>query len=111
MGAESFLLYYGLRFAVSEEEIESMETKTHPFQVEAVKAGLDSWWGNYATDGGEDYYFFVGKQLGVFGAEYSGFLSVSDEGLAQVLQETKEKLKQAGFRKTATLLAQWEPDF
>jgi hypothetical protein len=111
MGAESFLLYYGLRFAVSDEEISSLESKTHPFQVEAVKAGLDSWWGNFDTGGGEDYFLFVGKELGVLGAEYQDSLNVNDDSLAQVMQQTKEKLKRAGFRKMPSLLAQWEPDF
>jgi hypothetical protein len=111
MSAESFLLYYGLRFHVTDEDIEPLESSTHPWQVAAEESGLDTWWGNFATDGGEEYYLFIGKQLGIFGGEYSDSFAMSDETLSQVMQDTQEKLQQAGFKEAAALLAQWEPDF
>ncbi len=111
MSAESFLLYYGLRFPVTHREVKSLENDTHPSVVAAVKNGLDTRWGYYVSDGREEFYLFVGKELGIFGAEYSAFATISDAALREVMQETGEKLERAGFEARPALWVQWEPDY
>src|SRR5438105_2845030 len=110
MSAESFLLYYGLRLPVSDEEADALEAGTHPSEVAAERQGLDTWWGNFSTVGEGEYYLFVGKQLGMLGAEYSAGVSVEDQELSRIMEETKARLRSAGFDGSPALWAQWEPD-
>ena len=111
MSAESFLLYYGLRFPIGEDDVEAMEADTHPLQVIAQRTSLDSWWGNFSAGGAEEYYLFIGKQLGMLGAEFSASASIGSAEVQAIFRETETKLKRAGLKERPSLLAQWEPDF
>lgn len=45
MGADAFTVYYGLRFRVSEEELDMLQERAHPHQIAARKCGLRCYFG------------------------------------------------------------------
>ena len=108
MGADSFLLYYGVRLPVQPSEIESLEREDHPSLAAAEQHGLDTWWGSFSSDGDD---LFVGRELAVLGAEYDDYRAITMAELRDVSEETAAKLRTAGFLDSPALWAQWEPDF
>lgn len=113
MSADYFLLYYGIRLPTGSEEgatFEAYERETHPHQVAAKTAGLDTWWANFDEDGQDRYLLFIGAELGIFGHEDAMELSLSDDRLIQTMQEVKAKLRAAGFEQSPAVLAQFARD-
>lgn len=111
MGADGFLLYYGVRYIVSyqaEEEIASLEEGTHPKLEAARKAGLQDWWGKTED---ENYFLLIGAQLGNLGWEGDEHRRIEESDLAAIMNITRAKLQQAGFSQIPALHAQFEPDF
>lgn len=49
MSANACVVYFGLRFDVPADGIEAVETRSDPRIVAARKAGLKSYWGNFAA--------------------------------------------------------------
>ena len=70
MGADSTLVFYGVRYTTPEGERDLLELKSDPRQLLARRCRLDSWWGRFASEGGEEvYYLFVGAKVGSLGYE------------------------------------------
>ena len=111
MSAESFLLYYGIRLPVREEEIKQLEWETHPSMAAAERYGLDTWWGNFSPDGGEEYHLFIGKQLAMLGGEYADCRSLTIQEVHAISETVAAQLTAAGFQEVPALWAQWEPDY
>jgi hypothetical protein len=111
MSADGFLLYYGVRYTVSyqaEEELESLEIGTHPKLKAAWGKGLQNWWGKTED---ENYFLLIGTQLGNLGWEGDEHRRIGDDDLTSIMETTKAKLQQAGFSQAPALHAQFEPDF
>jgi hypothetical protein len=113
MGAELFLVHFGVRFAIADEQIDALEDGSYLPVLKAEQAGLDT-----ATIKFEDpiarknlIYLFVGKLLGVFGPEYDVFANLRLETLVQIAGETRTKLKLVGIEDTPELWLQWGPDY
>ena len=112
MGADSCVVYYGVRYQVTDEsELEQLSARTHPLIRAAEQAGLQYHWGNFALDGGEYNLLIIGREIGVFGLEELGEREVADSELAQLMQDTRERLKRAGFSLVPALQIQLEPDY
>lgn len=109
MSADSCLIFYGVRFEVSESEITSLEERTHPMMVVARKHGLQHYWGNF---GGEVQrnLLFIGTKIGVLGPENSAEVVMAADQLAKIAAETERKLKAAGIAEAAAFWCQWNPD-
>jgi hypothetical protein len=58
MSAEYVVIYYGLKFPVSEEEVKALLKKERPYQVTARKFGLDCYWGDFSAHL-PDYHIFI----------------------------------------------------
>jgi hypothetical protein len=112
MSADYSLLYYGIRLQIEDETaFEEYEMETHPYQAAAKASGLDIWYGNFRAEDGEDRYFiFIGAEIGLLGHEYGYELSVADDKLLALMEETRAKLHTAGFTDAPRLLAQFAPD-
>ena len=111
MSADSFVVYYGVRRRVADDEIEQCETRTHPWIRAARDVGLKHYWGNFSVEDAEDYLLFVGRQLGVFGAEGIAELQVADLEFQTIAQDTKQRLERAGITESPALHIQYAPDF
>ena len=110
MGADSFIVYYGIRWEVSDEaEIESLELKNDSRIKQAKRHKLNSWWG--VTTDQEKCFLLVGTELGYFGWEGESNRSISDIEVQAVVKETMGKLKDAGFKENPSFHFQFEPDY
>jgi hypothetical protein len=67
MGADAFIAFYGLRFELTDDELDSVERHADDRLLAARGANLHTHFGR-PTDG-EPHFLFVGTRLGVFGIE------------------------------------------
>ena len=111
MGADATHLFYGVRYQVSDaSEIGQLQTGDHPLVKAAKKAGLDTYWGNFDSNGGELYILYIGRQLSTLGYEGSAELELSDAELMKLQIDTRRKLMNGRFSLVPALFAQFEPD-
>lgn len=112
MGADSTLIFYGIRFEVLPEETEGLELKTDSRLLRARDAHLEYWWGNFAVDElQEACYLFVGKLLATVGHEGVYNLVHSPAELASLFERTDSRLASAGVEGDPALYVQFEPDY
>lgn len=112
MGADSCVVYYGVRYQLTDEaELEQLSGRTHPLVQAATQVGLQYYWGNFAMDGGDYHLLLIGREIGVFGLEDIGERELSDAELQQIVIDTKEKLQRGGFSLVPALQIQFEPDY
>ena len=110
MGADSFLILYGLKHQLSEEECDDCEREQHPWILLAKQNGLDHYWGNFYVDA-DRYILLVGHKIGTFGGEGVAEATLSSEDISQISKDVAEKLRAAGLDQAAALHCLYEPDF
>lgn len=110
MGADSFVIFYGLKRQLSEEECDACETKQHPWMLLAKQSGLDHYWGNFYEDH-DRYILLIGHQVGAFGGEGLAEAALNFEDLSRINEGVVAKLRTAGFDQTPALHCLYEPDF
>lgn len=109
MSASYCLAFFGVRYALSDAEVEALDSRADPRQAAARKAGLKTYWGKFGPD--ERFLLFVGTQLATLGPENdSEFIRPSGE-LQAIFETTASKLLGAGFVEAAQLYLQWAEDF
>ena len=112
MGADSCVVYYGVRYQVTDDtELEQLEARTHPLMQAAKRVGLQHYWGNFSMEGREYHLLLVGREIGVFGLEGISERELGDAEFQQVMQDTRERLQRGGFSLVPALQIQFEPDF
>lgn len=107
--AATTIVFYGIRLNVAEDEIESLEERSHTAVVVARKAGLDHYWGNFDAPG-ERYYLFLGKLFGKLGEEDSKEALVTSADFSNTAADVDDRLSKAGFSQTPSLYLQFQPD-
>jgi hypothetical protein len=111
MGADSTLVFYGVRYTIPEGEYELLESKSDPRQLLARRCQLDSWWGRFASESGEEvYYLFVGAKVGSLGYEGQVEICLSRDDLKVTMEGVGEKLKRSGIEEEPRLYIQFCPD-
>jgi len=128
MGAEAFVVYYGVRYEVEDpSELDMLEYSSmsrqsnngspidgldadqwHPKVRAAVSVGLEWTWGITQE---ETYYLLIGKELGWLGWEHVGEVAIPTQELEATIAETKRQLHVAEFNEPVALHAHHEPDF
>jgi len=112
MGADSTLVFYGVRYTLSESEIEPIEERSDPRQQLARRYKLNSWFDRFATEGGsEQYYLFIGESLCSMGYEGKFEAWASRERLVTIMDRVEENLAQAGISLMPRLYIQFHPDY
>src|SRR5262245_1814947 len=109
MSAGSCVAFFGVRYDIAEDELELLETRSHPKLVAARKGGLESYWGNFDAPS-ERFFLFVGFKLGILGDEDQSEVRFDADQLANVVVSTKDKLNRASFDGTPALYVQWMAD-
>jgi hypothetical protein len=112
MSAESFIVYYGLRWevqATEKEQVTRLEKRQDPRQLGARQHGLDFWWGRTLDE--ETFFVLLGKQVGPFGFEGESLVRLNDAELEQITTKTRERLQAAEFADPPTWYYQFEPDW
>jgi hypothetical protein len=112
MGADSTLVFYGVRYTIPEEEQELLELRSDPRQQLARRCKLDSWWGRFASESGEEaYYLFVGAKLGSIGYEGQFEIGRRRDDIEATMEAVDEKLKLSGIEEEPRLYVQFCPDY
>lgn len=109
MSAASCVVFYGLRFEVSSEEVEALESRSDKRLQNARRIGLKQYWGNFGLPG-EKWLLFIGAHLGTFGLESQLEAQFGSDILLKVMNDTNAKLITAGFQEEPKILIQWQPD-
>ena len=105
MGADSFVVYFGVRYTVeSEDELARLERRDDPRLVAARKAGLQTYFGRPTE--GVDHFLLVGSELGNFGVQGMMDGELTEGELRRVAAETTEKLVHAGLEGSPKLYLQ-----
>jgi hypothetical protein len=107
--AATTIAFYGIRLEVTEDEIESLEDRTHPAIANARKAGVQFYWDNFGVPG-EAYFLFVGTLLGKLGIEDGHEIRITADQLSKLATDVSRKLFDAGFTENPALLIQFQPD-
>lgn len=112
MGADSVMVYYGIRFQITDKkEIDQLLIGKHPLAKAARRVGLTHYWGNFSLDGGDFNLLYIGKEIGTFGREGLSELELSDDRFGKIQRDTKKQLAQAGFSLVPAIFVQFEPDY
>jgi hypothetical protein len=110
VSGDTFIAYFGLRFEIRSEEIESIELRSDPRVVAARKAGLKYYWGNFGGGLQERFLLFIGYQIGILGAENSQEVSLSLHDAESSFNTARRKLAEAGFAEIPGIHLCWQPD-
>jgi len=108
MSSDNFIAYFGLCFEVNPDEIQGVELRSDYRIVAARKIGLKYYWGAFGDQSRE--LLFIGHQIGIFGGENASYISLSLNDSVILFENTKMKLKEAGFSKDPELHLAWQPD-
>jgi hypothetical protein len=112
MGADATMVFFGVRFATTEEESAALSTESDPRILAAINAQLDHWWGSYSQDQVEEQeYLFIGKKIVRIGHEDKYELVLSLDEVKVLADKCEAKLKAAGFTDKPQFYMQFEPDY
>jgi hypothetical protein len=112
MGADSTIVFFGLRFPTSDSELGSLQQRTDPRIVRAREHQLAHWWGSFSLDDiNEQSYLFVGSLIGNIGHEGKYEICLGTDDLNALIETTRKKLGEAGFDGESRLYIQFEPDY
>lgn len=109
MSADSCVVFYGLSFELTEDEVEACELRKDPRMQAARNVGLHHHWGAFGIDR-ERSLLFVGLLLGVFGPEHRLERQYPQASLLTAFAETNRKLNAGGFEGDPALLVQYTID-
>jgi len=108
MGADSTIIFYGVRYPLDEDEIESAESEDHPYMLSAQRIGLQTYWGRESEL--EPCFLMIGQQLAWLGAEHQSQAAIDHAELIKVMEDVQAKLSRMGAREATKLHVQYEYD-
>ena len=101
MGADTFIAIYGIRYELTDSEVESCERKDDERMKRARKAKLDFCF-DRPTDG-EHYFLYIGTTLASIGVEAEQYETMPEGEFSAKISETRRRLKDAGFNDEPSL--------
>lgn len=104
MGADAMLVFYGVKIPLDPDDEAAQEAcgdGSDPRCQAAQKVGLDSCNGRMTN--GEDYFLYIGRQLGWLGLEHQSYQRLQPTALAKIIDEVDARLAQAGIGGNAAL--------
>ena len=108
MTKEASLIFFGIRFDISEDEIPSVEDRTHPIVSQARAVGLQIYWEDFGVDM-PTYVGFVGRRLAILGVENEVEVAIEQSSLNELIDKVRNKLGQAGISGEPKLYMCWLP--
>ncbi len=109
MSAPLCVTYIGLRYEVSDPEMEALELRTDPRLHAARRAGLTWYWATLPGDPPRAF-LLVGRSVAMVGPEHAETESCSRENLEDLFADTRLKLAAAGLHGSPLLYIQWVSD-
>ncbi|MEN3746419.1 hypothetical protein TPR58_04510 [Sphingomonas sp. HF-S3] len=111
MSADTCIIYFGVRYDVTPDEFELIESKRDARQIAARRVGLKSYWGIFlGHDRKIKRLLFVGKEVAIFGPENLLSTKITPEHLSVIITETCEQLRLADFVGEVALHCEWLAD-
>ena len=111
MSADYTLIFFGVRYALTEAEVEAYDKRTDERVKLCRRFNLDHWNGTFPKeDDTEGDFFLIGKRLALIGYEGSYEVQISPEELTSLIRDTTAKLRQAGIEAEPKLWIQFGPD-
>lgn len=108
MSREASLIFFGIRLEISDEEIASVEDRTHPIVSQARAVGLQVYWEDFGVD--EPAYFgFVGRKVAILGVENEAEVIVAQSSLNEMMDKVRTKLSEAAIPGDPKLFMCWMP--
>ena len=107
--ADTTIAFFGIRRELSENEIETLEDRSHPAISQSRIVGLEHYWGNFGSPG-ERYLLFIGKSVGKIGIEDSLEAELTADVFGQLMSDVSRRLSQAGYSAVPKLFLQLQPD-
>lgn len=107
--ADTTIVVYGIRREISENDVDSLETKSHPIQIDARRVGLDIYWGNFAFPM-EKNLLFVGKIIGKIGIENNSDVCINTDNLLAIDIAISRAFQVAGIHDLPSLHIVYQPD-
>jgi len=108
MSSSACVIFFGVRYEPSDDELEALEARSHPLMTAAREAGLKHYWANFGPRE-EKYFLFLGTQIGIFGPENLVESATSADALKSTVDATSEKLTKAAIPGVPNLWVQWLP--
>jgi hypothetical protein len=110
MSADRTLVFYGLRYAFSSEDLDILDDGTRdPRVAAAVRADLDVYYANFGGPE-EQHFLFIGKNLGSLGLEDARQIVFSPTELQTTAVQIDQKLASAELEGVPALYCQWQQD-
>ena len=108
MSVEASLIFFGVRFAINDEEVASVEDRTHPIVTQARAVGLQVYWENFGLDEPK-YLGFVGRRLALLSIENDSEIMLNEATLTEIMRKVREKLASAAIHEEPQLYMYWLP--
>jgi len=106
--ADTTVVLFGIRLEVSDDDLDELESRTHPMQIAAKRAGLESYWGKFSVPA-ENHLLFVCKLIGKLGVEDRMGIQINADDFARTAKTVSTKLRDAGISETALLHLEYQP--
>jgi len=110
MGADSFKVFFGLRFNINyqnKDEMEGLDNESDSRIKLAKKLKLE-WFTGGSFE--EDYHLFIGRTIGDFGREYNYHKEVDIRKLKESCNNVSRNVRKAGFKEKPMLHFQFFGD-
>ncbi len=108
MSREASLIFFGIRFDVSEDEIASVEERSHPIVSRARSVGLQVYFEDFGINASK-YCGFVGRRLALLGVEDDAEVEIDQASLNELMDKVKKKLGEAEISGEPKLYMCWLP--
>lgn len=107
--AATTIVFYGIRFEVTEDDITALESRTHPKILAAKEVGLEYYWGNFDSPD-EEYVMFIGKLIGKIGVEDHREFQFKATEITEIEKLVSGRLRQVGIVEKSSLHFKYQPD-
>jgi len=108
MGADSVVVFYGLRIILDQDDIEAAEAGDHPYVVAAQRVGLQTYWDRESET--KPYFLMIGHRLAWLGPEHHTQMALDRSKVTELMEDVQRKLSLMGARDTPQLHLQYKFD-
>jgi hypothetical protein len=110
MGADYCLVYFGIRQPMTGEEMRRLQWDDTSYVRKAERIGLDYRLALYSYIEEQQFYLYIGREIGLVGGEYEDDKAMERARLMEITTETRAKLQSLGFSEEPSLYIQWVTD-
>lgn len=102
------VVFYGVRYRVSIDEIEQLENRNDRRLTDARNDGLEVFWSRFGDD--RSYFLFVGKRLSLMGVGNDLSKTYSRREIETAMDDVEDRLSKGNWEGSVRLHLQWGED-